>query len=52
VTIGTNGTPTFGIFATANSSIALDPAGSRVFVQFTDPTGVVRGATSVAVETQ
>jgi subtilase family serine protease len=52
VTINTNATPTFGIFATANSSIAFDPAGSRVFVQFTDPSGAGRGATSVAVETQ
>jgi hypothetical protein len=44
VTTNTNATPTFGIFATANSPIAFDPAGSRIFVQFTDPSGTVRGA--------
>jgi hypothetical protein len=32
--------------------IPFDPAGSRVFVTFTDSTNAVRGETSVAVETQ
>ena len=32
--------------------IAFDPAVNRVFVRFTDNGGVVRGATSVAVQTQ
>ena len=33
-------------------AVAFDPANSRIFVQFTDSTSAVRGATSVAVETQ
>ena len=51
-TINANSTPTFGIFATATSSIAFLPAQNRIFVQFVDPSGVVRGSTSVAVATQ
>ena len=47
-----NVTPTFGIFATGSGAITFDPANSRVFVQFADPTGTVRGETSVAVRTQ
>jgi hypothetical protein len=50
--IAANGTPTFGIFGTASGAIAFDPANSRIFVQFTDTGGAVRGETSVAVETQ
>jgi YVTN family beta-propeller protein len=52
VTINANATPTFGIFGTASGSIAFNPANSRVFVQFVDSSGAVRGLTSVAVETQ
>jgi hypothetical protein len=51
-TINANAEPTFGIFVTANGTVAFDPANSRIFVQFTDSTGAVRGETSVAVETQ
>jgi probable HAF family extracellular repeat protein len=51
-TIAANATPTFGIFGTASGAIAFDPANSRIFVQFTDSGGAVRGETSVAVETQ
>jgi hypothetical protein len=51
-TIAADATPTFGIFGTASGAIPFDPADSRIFVQFTDSTGVVRGETSVAVETQ
>jgi len=51
-TIAANATPTFGIFGTASGAIAFDPANSRIFVQFTDSSGTVRGETSVAVETQ
>jgi len=51
-TIGANQTPTFAIFAGAGGAIAFNPANSRIFVQFTDPSGAVRGKTSVAVETQ
>jgi hypothetical protein len=51
-TINANATPTFAIFGTANGAIPFDPANNRIFVQFTDGSGVVRGETSVAVETQ
>jgi hypothetical protein len=42
-------TPTFGVFVSAASAIALNPAMNRVFVMFGDGTGAVRGRTSVAV---
>jgi hypothetical protein len=51
-TIAANATPTFAIFAAAGGPIPFDPANSRIFVEFTDGDGVVRGETSVAVETQ
>jgi hypothetical protein len=51
-TINANATPTFGIFVTASGTVPFDPANSRIFVQFTDGTGAIRGETSVAVETQ
>ena len=44
------GTQTFAVFLSAAEAIALDPARSRVFVRFTDASGVVRGATSVALQ--
>jgi uncharacterized protein GlcG (DUF336 family) len=50
LTIGAGATPTFGIFATATSTIPLDPAHSRIFVRFQDADGVPRGLTSVAVQ--
>lgn len=52
VTINQNTTPTFAIFGQANGAIQFNPASSRVFVQFTDSNGVIRGSTSVAVATQ
>jgi virginiamycin B lyase len=54
VTIGiaTNATPTFGIFVTGGGTVPFAPATNRITVQFTDSTGAIRGATSVAVETQ
>jgi subtilase family serine protease len=51
-TINANATPTFGIFVTGSGSVSFSPAVNRVFVQFADPTGAVRGETSVAVRTQ
>jgi hypothetical protein len=51
-TISANATPTFAIFGTASGAIPFNPANSRIFVQFSDSTGVVRGETSVAIETQ
>jgi len=50
--INTGQTPTFGIFATGSGSVPFDPANNRVFVVFKDPSGAVRGETSVAVRTQ
>ena len=49
VNVASNATPTFGVFATATSAIPFDPANNRIFVQFTDSSGAIRGATSVAV---
>jgi hypothetical protein len=51
-TIAANATPTFAIFAGSSSAIPFDPANNRVFVRFIDRSGVLRGATSVAVRTQ
>lgn len=51
-TISSGATPTFAIFGTASGAILFDPANNRIFVQFADPNGVVRGSTSVAVRTQ
>ena len=51
-TINANGTPTFGVFAAANGLVPFLPASNRIFVQFTDNAGAVRGSTSVAVSTQ
>jgi hypothetical protein len=51
-TIIANAEPTFGIFVTASGAVPFNPANSRIFVQFTDSTGAMRGETSVAVETQ
>ena len=50
--VNANATPTFGIFATASGNVPFDPANKRIFVEFSDANEVVRGATSVAVETQ
>jgi hypothetical protein len=51
-TIAANATPTFGIFVTASATVADSPGANRVFVQFTDASGVLHGETSVAVRTQ
>jgi 6-phosphogluconolactonase len=51
-TSNANGTPTFGVFGRATGAIPFNPANSRIFVQFLDPSGTVRGSTSVAVATQ
>ena len=50
--IATNATPTFGIFVIASGSVPDSPGANRVFVQFTDASGILRGETSVAVRTQ
>jgi streptogramin lyase len=51
-TLDSQTTATFAIFAAAGGSVPFAPATNRIFVQFTDSNGVVRGSTSVAVETQ
>jgi probable HAF family extracellular repeat protein len=51
-TIAANATPTFGIFVSGAGTVPFDPANNRIFVQFADANGVVRGSTSVAVRTQ
>jgi hypothetical protein len=51
-TINANATPTVAVFATASGSVPFVPQTNRIFVQFNDAGGVVRGSTSVAVETQ
>jgi hypothetical protein len=51
-TINANATPTFGIFVAASAAVPFDPAGSRIFVKFSDSGNAVRGETSVAVTTQ
>ena len=52
VDIPAGGTPTFAVFVTASGPIALDPATRRIFVEFADQSGAIRGRTSVAVESQ
>jgi hypothetical protein len=50
VAVGTNATPTFSIFATADGTIPFSPGVNRMFFTSTDQGGVVRGETSVAVQ--
>jgi hypothetical protein len=51
-TINANATATVAIFATASGAVPFVPQTNRIFVEFSDANGVVRGSTSVAVETQ
>ena len=51
-TIAPQATPTFGIFVFGTGSIPFDALNNRVFVEFVDDGGVVRGSTSVAVRTE
>lgn len=50
-TFATNATSTFSIFVTGAGTIAADPAVNRIALSFADAGGVVRGETSVAVQT-
>jgi hypothetical protein len=50
--INNGDTDTFGVFVSSASAIPDMPAVNRIFVQFTDSGGVLRGETSVAVRTQ
>jgi len=51
-TVDADATPTFAVFVAANGSIPFQPGANRVFVTFSDASGIVRGSTSVAVETE
>ena len=50
--IGAAATPTFGVFVQARGRSNFDPANIRVNISIDDASGVSRGATSVAFETQ
>ena len=50
-TIANNETTTWGVFAKASGDIKADPAQFRIFFEFIDAGGVVRGSTSTAVTT-
>ncbi len=51
-TIAAGGTPLFGVFIGGqNQAVPLDPANSRILVEFLDANGTLRGSTSVAVQT-
>lgn len=50
--IDPNATPTFSVFVAATGIVPFFPETNRVFVRFKDASGVVRGSTSVAVQTQ
>jgi hypothetical protein len=47
-----NATPTVAVFVTASGDVPFMPQTNRIFVDFLDPGGIVRGSTSVAVTTQ
>ena len=51
-TVNQNATPTWAAFLQASGAIPADPAANRVFFEFLDAGGVVRGSTSMAVTTQ
>jgi len=51
VFVETGDVPTFSVFIQSALPVGLDPVANRVFVEFWDSKGVVRGSTSVAVTT-
>ena len=50
--ITANATPTFSVFVQGSGTVPFQPAANRIFVQFEDAGGAIRGSTSVAVRTQ
>ncbi|MGH7390244.1 MAG: hypothetical protein ACREM3_12420 [Candidatus Rokuibacteriota bacterium] len=52
VDVGEGAFLSFGLFVTGHGVVAFDPANHRIFVQFVDETGEIRGSTSVAVRTK
>jgi virginiamycin B lyase len=51
-TINNNQTSTWAAFLTASGAVNPDPAANRVFFEFVDSGGIVRGSTSTAITTQ
>jgi virginiamycin B lyase len=51
-TIAANQNTTWTAFLKASGAVAQDPAKNRVYFEFVDSSGVVRGSTSTAVTTQ
>ena len=51
-TVNQNENTTWTAFIQASGTIVQDPARNRVFFEFLDPDGVVRGSTSTALTTQ
>ena len=51
-TAAADSTATFAVFVTGRGNVPFSPAGNRIYVVFSDPSGVVRGSASVAVRTQ
>jgi hypothetical protein len=51
-TVAQNQNSTWAAFIQASGTIAADPAANRVFFEFLDQGGVVRGSTSTALTTQ
>ena len=51
VNVTAGGTNTFGIFVQGNGNITPNAATKRIFVRFRDAGNVIRGSTSVAVQT-
>ena len=49
VDLPSGASPTFSVFSQAMAEVENNPAINRVFVRFTDSSGVVRGGTSVAL---
>lgn len=51
-TFAADATLTFSVFARGEGTVPFQPVNNRVFVQFQDVDGAIRGSTSVAVQTQ
>jgi virginiamycin B lyase len=52
ITLNNNQTSTWAVFLAATGAVNPDPASNRVYLEFVDSGGVVRGSTSTAVTTQ
>jgi hypothetical protein len=52
VTLNSGAGAGLAVFVTATGTVKLNAATNRIFIRFTDGSGVTRGSTSVAVQTQ